>query len=86
MEKQLWNQKIWERITKNLNDLVNQQVASGKTKTSIACDIGIKLPTLCQYLSGKSFPALDTLIKLCIALNCTYEDILGDLDYPRAWQ
>jgi len=84
--KELWSQAIWERITKNLNDLVNLQVARGKTKTSISCEIGVKLPTLCHYLSGKIFPAYDTLIKLCLALDCTYEDILGSLDYPRTWQ
>ena len=63
----------WEKITGNLSVLINK---SAKTKTQIASEVGIKSSTLSQYLSGRAFPSLVTLKKLCKVLDCDYEDIL----------
>lgn len=64
-----------EQITKNISEAIN---TSGKSKTQIANEIGITKATLSQYLSGRAFPSLVTLKKLCKALDCSYEEILGE--------
>ncbi|MCL2061288.1 MAG: helix-turn-helix domain-containing protein [Firmicutes bacterium] len=38
--------------------------------------MGIHSSTLSQYQSGRAFPSLVTLKKLCRVLDCSYEDIL----------
>jgi len=65
-------QQITERIKKHID-------YSGKTLTRIAEEIGLTCQTVSQYYHGKSFPSLESLIKLCKSLDCTYEDILGPL-------
>ncbi len=42
---------------------------SGLTQTEIAKRLGIKQPTVGQYLSGRSMPALDTFANLCAMLD-----------------
>ena len=42
---------------------------SGLTQTEIAKRLGIKQPTVGQYLSGRSMPALDTFANLCKILD-----------------
>ena len=50
---------------------------SGLTQTAIAKKLGIKQPTVGQYLSGRAMPALDTFANLCIILDVDPADILG---------
>ena len=64
----------WHNITKNLGTLIK---TSGKTQTEIAHEIGIKHQVVSEYVTGKSYPSLVTLKKLCQVLDCNYEDILG---------
>lgn len=42
---------------------------SGLSQTEIAKRLGIKQPTVGQYLSGRSMPALDTFANLCAILD-----------------
>lgn len=42
---------------------------SGLTQTEIARALNIKQPTVAQYLSGRSLPALDTFANLCNLLD-----------------
>ena len=65
---------IQERIARNITELVKQ---SGKTQRQIAVRIGVHESTIGNYMNGDSIPRTVQLGKLCIALNCTYEDILG---------
>ncbi|MBR2449573.1 MAG: helix-turn-helix transcriptional regulator [Clostridia bacterium] len=50
---------------------------SGKTKKEIAEAIGVKQPTISQYLSGRIQPTLSTFAKLCDFLDCSSDDILN---------
>lgn len=49
---------------------------SGMTQTEIAEKLGIRQPTVGQYLSGRAMPALDTLANLCSLLDLDANYIL----------
>lgn len=49
---------------------------SGMTQTEIAEKLGIRQPTVRQYLSGRAMPALDTLANLCRLLDLDANYIL----------
>ena len=68
-DKILLSKKISENI-------INEILLSGKTKTEIAKAIGVSKPTVSQYLSGKIQPTLATLSLLCECLDCSPEEIL----------
>ena len=49
---------------------------SGMSPTELARRLGIRQPTIGQYLSGRSMPALDTFANLCKVLDVDANDIL----------
>ena len=55
---------------------------SGMTQTEIAEKLGIRQPTVGQYLSVRAMPALDTLANLCrlLDLDANYILCIGDDD------
>ena len=61
------------QITKNLKREIEY---SGKSKISIAKEVGISPATLSQYLSGRAQPTLSTLTRLCQVLGISADDIL----------
>lgn len=68
------NSSLDQLISENIK---NEIVTSGKTKTEIARAVGVSNPTISQYLSGRIQPTLATLAKLCKFLDCSADDILG---------
>ena len=50
---------------------------SGLTQTALAKLLGIKQPTIGQYIAGRAMPALDTFANLCVILDVDPADILG---------
>jgi len=64
-------------IQKNLEMLIK---TSGKTQAGIANAIGVNEATISMYLKGRAVPSTLLIKKLCLELNCTYEDILGSVD------
>lgn len=63
-----------EQIRKNLISAIRE---SGLSQTEIARRLNIKQPTVGQYVSGRSMPALDTFANLCVILDVAPADILG---------
>ena len=49
---------------------------SGLTQSQIAEKLNVKQPTISEYVTGKSFPALDTLANLCELLELDANEIL----------
>lgn len=62
-----------EQIQQRLAECIKQ---SGMTQTELATRLGIKQPTIGQYLSGRAMPALDTLANLCKVLDLDANYIL----------
>lgn len=62
-----------EQIRERLAECIKQ---SGMTQTELAQKLGIKQPTIGQYLSGRAMPALDTLANLCRILDADANYIL----------
>lgn len=62
-----------EQIQKRLAEAIKQ---SGMTQTQLAQRLGIKQPTIGQYISGRAMPALDTLANLCKILDVDTNYIL----------
>lgn len=63
-----------EQIRERIAEAIRQ---SGMTQTEIACKVGIKQPTIGQYLSGRAMPSLETFANLCKVLDVSADDILG---------
>lgn len=62
-----------ENIRTNIQDAINQ---SGISQTELANKLGLKQPSVRQYLFGRSMPALDTFAKLCKILDLDANEIL----------
>lgn len=62
-----------EQIRERLAEAIRN---SGMTQTELARRLGIRQPTIGQYLSGRSMPALDTFANLCKLLDLDANDIL----------
>ena len=54
------------QISQRLIETIKQ---SGLSQTEIAKKLNIKQPTVAQYLSGRTMPALDTFANLCKLLD-----------------
>ena len=65
-----------EVFMRNLKFLIE---TSKKQKQQIAKEIGVNPQRITDYLRGKSTPDPETITKLCKALNCNYEDLLGEI-------
>ena len=62
-----------EKISENIKFEIEH---CGKAKAEIAREMGIKQPTLSQYLSGRIQPTLANLSRLCSIIGCSADDIL----------
>lgn len=66
-----------EVIQKRLAEAIKR---SELTRTQIAQMLGIKQPTVAQYVSGKVMPSLDTFALLCEILEENPAYLLGITD------
>lgn len=66
-----------DNLDQEITDRIKYEIEnSGKSKREIAEAIGVKPPTVSQYLSGRAQPTLATLSRLCAFLDCSADDIL----------
>lgn len=56
--------------------LINAIKQSGLTQVELAKKLNISQPTVSEYITGKSMPALDTFANLCQLLDLDANDIL----------
>ncbi len=64
-------------VLKQIQEKIIQSIKeSGLTQTELAKKLGIKQPTVGQYLSGRAMPALDTFANLCAILDLDPAEIL----------
>lgn len=63
-----------EKIRARLTEAIKQSTMS---QAEICRFLGIKPPTMSQYLSGRSLPALDTFANLCQVLDVSADYLLG---------
>lgn len=64
-------------VLKQIQEKIIQSIKeSGLTQTELAKKLGIKQPTVGQYLSGRAMPALDTFANLCAVLDLDPAEIL----------
>ena len=64
-------------VLKQIQEKIIQSIKeSGLTQTDLAKKLGIKQPTVGQYLSGRAMPALDTFANLCAILDLDPAEIL----------
>ena len=68
--------QIQEKIAQSIRE-------SGLTQTQLAKKLGIKQPTIGQYLSGRAMPALDTFANLCAVLDLDPAEILCLNEYDK---
>lgn len=68
--------QIHEKIAQSIKE-------SGLTQTQLAKKLGIKQPTIGQYLSGRAMPALDTFANLCAVLDLDPAEILCLNEYDK---
>ena len=72
-------------VLKQIQDKIIQAIKeSGLTQTELAKRLGVKQPTIGQYLSGRAMPALDTFANLCAVLDVDPSDILCLNDFGKA--
>ena len=62
-----------QKITENLKFEIEH---SGKKKQDIAAAIGVKPPTISEYLTGRAQPTLANLSRLCSFIGVSADDIL----------
>lgn len=71
-------------VLKQIQDKIIQAIKeSGLTQTELAKRLGVKQPTIGQYLSGRAMPALDTFANLCAVLDVDPSDILCLNDFGK---
>ena len=63
-----------EQIRKRISDEIKK---SGKKQIELASEIGVKQQAISEFVNQKSLPALDTLARLCKALDVSADYILG---------
>lgn len=67
------------------NEIIQSRLAeairrSNLTQTEIAKRLGVKQPTVGQYVSGRIMPSLDTFAELCVILEENPAYLLGLVD------
>ena len=68
------NDAIKRKVSRNIKKCIS---VSGKDLRLIVYELDSSESTLRGYMSGANLPGAAMIIKMCLVLDCTYEDILG---------
>ncbi|MCL2851020.1 MAG: helix-turn-helix domain-containing protein [Firmicutes bacterium] len=68
-----------EQFTKNFAEQVRLLRLAGHTQRELARELGIDENSIGDYCNGRSFPKIWLARKICVALNCSYEELFGEL-------
>lgn len=66
--------------------LKEKRQAAGLSQSQLAEKSGINVRTIQHYEQGSKIfdhAHIDTILKICIALNCKLEDIIDDPEYVK---
>lgn len=66
--------------------LKEKRQAAGLSQSQLAEKSGINIRTIQHYEQGSKIfdhAHIDTILKICIALNCKLEDIIDDPEYVK---
>ena len=69
-----------QTFTKNFAEQIRLMRLSGRTQRDLAFELGVDENSIGDYINGRSFPKIWLAKKICIALNCTYEELFGNLE------
>ena len=53
------------------------------TQRDLCAELGITPTTLCEQLSGRHTLRVDTVVRMCLALDCSADYLLGLSNTPR---
>lgn len=67
-------ENIQERLRQSIKD-------SGMSQKELALKIGVSFQTVSKYMRENIFPALDTLAKICKAVDVSADYVLGLEDF-----
>ena len=65
-------------------NLKNAMQLNGITQTDLAQQLGTTQQTVSRWLGGRNEPDFDMLLKICLALHETPNDLLGYSEIPPA--
>lgn len=68
-------QEFVDIVAGNLQSLIDEY---GYTQTELAQDAGLSIATINNILSGKRTMSAITLVNLCVAIGCNFNDIVPD--------
>lgn len=74
-ERTISELEVIDIIGDNLRDLMKEARIS---QNELAKESGIKQGTISRCLNKQYMPSLKTIMNLCYALNCDYQDLLPD--------
>lgn len=53
------------------------QHGAGLSSRQLAMQSGISRSAICRWRDGDAAPSMDAIVRLCLALDCTPNDLLG---------
>lgn len=65
---------ILRRFGNNLRDIIEDAWMSQKELSEMT---GISEAMISYYIKGERAPSLKNIIRICYALECTYEELIG---------
>lgn len=65
---------IRDQIFQNIRDCMKH---SRKNAMQVAKEMGVQHTQIYAYLNGTSLPSAEAIVKLCLVLDCSYEELLG---------